>query len=169
MLETQDLVLRSGCEADWEMLYRNLWSQVEVFRYMFSRPSEDEESARKKTAAYAEMHRAVPTEFFVEEKSSGQVIGIAGVKALQPGKWTITDIALGLDFQGRGYGRQIVMALVKLAFELGAVEVAYECFRENDVSRHLAARCGFCFTHEDKAELPKNGQDVMMAHYIQRK
>lgn len=169
VLEAKDLILRQGAANDWQDLYRNLWSREEVFRYMFNKPSPDEEAGRKRTALYAQMHKEVKTEFFVCEKASGQAIGIAGIKELKPGIWTITDIAIGSDFHGKGYGKQIVTALLNLAFEQGADEVAYDCFTQNTVSKQLALACGFTYSHSEEAELLKNGEKVLLDYYtIQR-
>ena len=70
MIETKDLILKQGSADDWQDLYRNLWSRGEVFRYMFTKPSPTEEHAMKKTAAYAEMHKEVKTEFFVYDNAT---------------------------------------------------------------------------------------------------
>ena len=166
MIETKDLILRRGTADDWKMLYRNLWSHEKVFRHLFSRPSLSEEAGRERTDRYTQMHLEVKTEFFICEKASGQTIGIAGIKELQPGKWTITDIAIGPNFQGKGYGKQIVTALLKLAFELGATEVAYDCFTQNAASKQLALSCGFTYSHSEEAELMKNGKKVILDYFI---
>ena len=166
MLETADLILRPGTPDDGPALYANLWRHASVFQFLFSRPSPDEASGCQRTAAYAGMHREVPTEFFVCEKGTGQPIGIAGVKPLSPGHWTITDVAIGPDFQGRGYGTQIIRVLAELAFSLGAEDIAYECFAENEASKRLALRCGFRYDHSAPAELPKDGQPVTLEHYL---
>lgn len=166
MIETKDLILRQGSADDWRDLYRNLWSREEVFRYLFSKRSPDKEAGRKRTTAYAQMHKEVKTEFFVCEKASGQAIGIAGIKELKLGCWTITDIAIGPDFQSKGYGKQIVTALLKLAFELGATEVAYDCFTQNTASKQLALSCGFTYSHSEEAELMKNGEKVILDYFI---
>ena len=165
MIETKDLILRQGSADDWQDLYHNLWSREEVFRYMFNKPSADEETGRKRTALYAEMHIEVKTEFFVCEKMSGKAIGIAGVKELTPGHWTITDIAIGPDFHNKGYGKQILFALLKLAFEHGATEVTYDCFAQNTVSKQLALSCGFTYAYSAEAELMKNGEKVILDYY----
>ncbi len=164
-IEAKDLILRQGLADDWQDLYRNLWSREEVFRYMFSKPSPDEEAGRKRTTAYAQMHKEVKTEFFVCEKASGQAIGIAGIKELKPGCWTVTDIAIGPGFHGKGYGKQIVTALLNLAFEQGAAEVEYDCFTENAASKQLALSCGFIYSHSKEAELMKNGEKVILDYY----
>lgn len=165
MIETKDLFLREGTPDDWKDLYRNLWSREDVFRYMFNKPSPDEKAGRKRTNLYARMHKEVKTEFFVCEKASGQAIGIAGIKELKPGEWTITDIAIGPDFHGKGYGKQIITALLNLAFELGATEVAYDCFSQNEASKRLALSCGFTYTNSEEAELTKNGEKVILDYY----
>ena len=85
MLETTDLILRPGSPEDWEALYHNLWRHPSVFHYLFSKPCATPDAAQKKTAAYAEMHRDVPTEFFVIHKHTNQAIGIACIKELSPG------------------------------------------------------------------------------------
>lgn len=166
MIETKDLILRQGVADDWQDLYHNLWSRDEVFRYMFKNPCLTEEHAAARTGAYVVMHEEVKTEFFVCEKASGQAIGIAGIKELKPGKWTITDIAIGPDFQGKGCGKQIVNALLNLAFEMGAIEVAYNCFAQNTASKQLALSCGFTYSHSEEAELMKNGEKVVLDYYI---
>lgn len=169
MIETKDLILRQGTADDWQDLYRNLWSREEVFRYMFKAPCSSEEHAAARTAAYSVMHEEVKTEFFVCEKASGQAVGIAGIKELRPGKWTVTDVAIGPNFQGRGYGKQIVTALLNLAFELGATAVSYDCFTQNLASKQLALSCGFAYSHSEEAELMKDGEKVILDYFEVRK
>lgn len=169
MLYTSDLILRPGTPEDGPALFVNLWQHPSVFRYLFSRPSSDEAAGIQRTTAYAGMHKEVPTEFFVCEKATGQPFAIAGVKELSPSHWTITDVAIGPSFQGKGYGTQIIRALVELAFAHGAQDIAYECFAENEASHQFARRCGFLFDHYAPAELPKDGKQVILAHYILRK
>ncbi len=167
MIETKDLILHEGADNDWYDLYINLWSQPKVFLYMFAEPCVDEESAKKKTAAYTEMHKQIKTEFFVYDKRLGQAIGIAGIKELAPKQWTVTDIAIGSAFQGQGYGKQILTALITLAFDLcGAKQLAYDCFTKNVASKALARSCGFIYSHSEEAEHTKNGAVVLLDYYI---
>lgn len=77
---------------------------------------------------------------------------------MKPSVYTVTDIVLCPDFHGRGYGKQILNALFSFAFdELDAIELHYDCFRENEVSMRLALSCGFTYTHSEEAELTKDG------------
>lgn len=165
MLETRDLMLKSGDSSDWEDLYETFWSRAEVFAYLFQNPCQTPEAAERKTAAYAAMHREVPTEFFVYEKASQKAIGIAGLKRMAPGLFTVTDVAIGPDFWGRGYGTQILNALTKLAAVLDAERVLYHCFQQNTPSRCLALSCGFHYIKAEDAGLLKNGDPVQMDHF----
>lgn len=167
MIETKDLVLRQGSADDWQDLYRYLWSREEVFCFLFSKASPDEAAAKKRTAAYAQMHKEVKTEYFVYEKESGKAIGIAGIKELKPGCWTITDVAIGPDFQGKGYGKQIVSGLRDYAFlQMKAKKLSYSCFAGNVISGKLAKACGLEYAYSEEAELRKNGETVMLDYYI---
>lgn len=138
-----------------------------MFRYMFIKPSPTEEHAMKKTAAYAQMHKEVKTEFFVYHKVTKQAIGIAGLKEMQPGVYTVTDIALCPDYHGKGYGKQILTAFISLAFDaLDASELHYNCFKQNTASKRLALSCGFTYTHSQEAELMKDGKKVILDYYM---
>ena len=104
------------------------------------------------------------------DKATKQAIGIAGLKEMKPSVYTVTDIALCPDFHGKGYGNQILMAFISLAFdELGATELHYDCFKQNEVSKRLALSCGFTYTHSEEAELTKDGEKVILDYYEVRK
>lgn len=165
MQETKDLILKSGEPSDWASLYECFWSKAEAFTYLFQKPCPTPEAAQKKAAAYAAMHREVPTEFFVYEKGSGRAIGIAGLKVLSPDLYTITDIAMGPAFWHRGYGRQILLALTRLGFALGAEKILFNCFQENAASRNLALSCGYRYFKTEEAELKKNGETIWMDYF----
>lgn len=165
MIETNDLTLHSGSPEDWEELYEALWSRKEAFAYMFQKASPSPEHARKKTAAYAEMHREISTEYFIYLKKTGRAIGIAGLKAYTPTLYTVTDIVVGPDYWHLGYGRQVLLSLTHAAWTLGAERVLFNCFRENDASRRLALACSYHYVRTVKAELKKNGETVWMDYF----
>lgn len=143
------------------------WGGVPLYGHE-TKPTE--EHAIKKTAAYAQMHKEVKTEFFVYDKVTRQAVGIAGLKEMQPSVYTVTDIALCPDFHGKRYGKQILNAFLSLAFdELGATELHYDCFKQNEVSKGLALSRGFAYTHSEEAELTKNGEKVILDYYEVRK
>ncbi len=66
------------------------------------------------------------TLFFVYDKSIKQATGIAGIKEMSQGIFTVTDIAVSPDFQGKGNGKQIVITLVNSAFNQHNANVGTE-------------------------------------------
>lgn len=59
---------------------------------------------------------------FVYLKKTGEAIGFAGMRELERGIYEETGIALGPEFVRKGYGRQILTALLEEAGKLGAKE-----------------------------------------------
>ena len=151
MPETKDLILRKAVFEDWESLYRQVWSQPETARYMAwdLTASEEEAKARmERTLAFQASH---DFHWTVVEKKSGQAIGWAGMEEKAPGIWSETGVALGPDYTGKGYGRQILKAMTDLAREMGGKRFQGCTRRENLPSRKLQLRCGFVYTHSEEA------------------
>lgn len=164
-LETRDLILRKPVFEDWEAMYRNLWSREESARYMFwevTRSEEDAKARMKRTILF----QAFRPVWIVCEKASGQAIGFAGMEQIAPGVYEDTGIALGPDFIGRGYGRQLLNALVHHAFrQLGAVKFLCACDTENTRSRRMISGCGFSFSHIKELPHPKTGALCRLEYY----
>ena len=111
-METKDLIVRKAEFDDWKAMYRNVWSHPETARYMMWRVTETEEAAQERIRRTIEFQKAHDT-FFVYEKKSGQPIGFAGWEELAPHSFRETGIALGPEYVGRGYGKQIVNFLLE--------------------------------------------------------
>lgn len=166
MLETADLILDKGKLQDWRSLYDNLWSQKEVARYMLWRVKETEAQGKEMTAGYLDFQATDPTAYVVYEKSGGQAIGIAGMKEMEPGVFQDSGIAIGPSFAGRGYGKQILSALLHQAFdELGAKRFIYSCWAENIPSNKLALSCGLCFSHAEEAVDGRTNEGYTLNYY----
>ncbi|NBI11102.1 GTPase HflX [Colidextribacter sp. OB.20] len=141
-METRDLILDKARFEDWKDLYRNVWSRPETARYMLWTVTDSEEEARarmERTISWQSGHDV----WTVYEKSSGLAIGWAGLAELSPGVWQETGIALGPDFVGRGFGRQILGLLMELAQEWGGTEFRCSAWSENTASKALITSCGF--------------------------
>lgn len=143
MLETPDLILDKAKFSDWEGLYRNVWSRPESAKHMLWNLTTSEEDARiriQKTIEYQKSHES----YTIYEKSSGTPIGWAGITQTAPRVYEDTGICLGPDYVGRGFGKQIVRALLQYCKEsLGAAEFIYTTREENTVSVKLAQSLGF--------------------------
>ena len=106
---------------------------------------------------------------FVYLKKTGEAIGFAGMRELEPGIYEETGIALGPEFVKKGYGRQILTALLEEAGKLGAKEF-HACNRiGNAASRVLQLSCGFVFDSlsEEKTD-PRTGETYVLENHIYR-
>lgn len=143
MLETKDLIIDKAKFSDWEGMYRNVWSQPESARYMMWNISDSEEKAKIRIGKTIEWQKEHDT-YNVYEKVSGEPIGFAGVEKLGPEKYGETGICLGPKYTHKGYGRQILSALIKYCGErYGAKEFIYQTREENIPSVKLAESFGF--------------------------
>jgi RimJ/RimL family protein N-acetyltransferase len=166
VLETKDLIIKKAELSDWPDIYRNLWQHEESAKHMLWGVTKTEEDAKiriQKTIAHQEK---TPFSYFVYEKKDGQAIGFAGMMEIAPNVYEDTGIAIGPAFVRKGYGRQILMALVNLAFEeLGATKFVASCRSQNDASRQLQLACGFVYSHSEDRTDPRNGMPYVLEFY----
>lgn len=165
MLETKDLLLRKAVFGDWRDMYRNLWSHGESARHMLWSVTLTEEGAQariERTIAFQEKNHA----WLVIERKSGQAIGFAGMVQISEGVWEDTGIAIGPEFVGRGYGKQILTVLMDYAArELGACQFICSCRSENAASRGMILSCGLSYLHTENRIDPRNGQKYFLEFY----
>lgn len=156
-MEAADIILGKAKYEDWKSLYHNVWSRPEVAEYMAWKVTDNEEEAKermRRTITWQENHDT----WLVYGKDSGQAIGFAGIEELRPNIYQDTGIALGSEYVGRGYGKQILRLLMEYCFSLGGVEFYYSTRPGNSAAKALALSCGFIYRYaEQKTEL-RNGK-----------
>lgn len=164
-IETPRLFLGKAAPADTQALYDNLWSQEESARYMLWQPvgsMEEAQERMKRTIEFQKDHLA----YTVYEKASRQAIGFAGIVEIADKVYEDTGIAVGPQFVRRGYGKEILNALVKYCFdELGAVKMVCSCRSQNTASRNLQLSCGFRYSHSELRTDRRNGTDYTVEFY----
>ena len=158
MIETKDLILDKGKYEDWQAMYRNVWSRPESFRYMLPELSPSEAEAQDRMRRTMAFQAERETAYTVFLKSAGEAIGFGGIAPLGGEVWEETGICLGPDFWGRGFGWQILRALLDHAGELGAKEFVYSAWEENAASRALAAKAGFRQYAREEHTRPHDGR-----------
>ncbi len=164
LLETDSLILKKAEFEDWKAMYRNVWSRPETAKYMAWRVTTEEEDARarmQKTIKYQENHDT----YLVYEKKSGQAIGFAGVEEIRPHSFQDASIALGPEYVGRGYGKQILQLLVEYCRSLGGKEFYYSARANNEASKALALSCGFIYRYAEKKTDLRNGEPYELEVY----
>lgn len=167
MLETKDLVIKKAEQKDWRDMYYNLWSHSESARYMLWNVTTSEEAAQtrmERTIAFQATHEY---QWNVYEKKSGQAIGFAGLEQLEEQVYGETGIAVGPAFMRKGYGKQILNALVEFARdELGARRFVTSCRSGNEASKGLILSCGFFYSHSEEKVDARNGEGYTLEYYF---
>jgi len=167
MLETKDLIIKQAEQKDWKDMYYNLWRHAESAKYMLWKVTTSEEEAQErmaKTIAFEETH---PYAWLVYEKASGQAIGFAGMTEIEQGVYEDIGIALGPDFVGKGYGKQIVNAMVDFAKnKLGAKKMVLSYRSQNIASEKLQEACGFIYSHSEDREDPRTGESYVLKYMV---
>ncbi len=165
IMETNDIILGKAKFEDWAAMYRNVWSREETARYMVWRLSESEEDAKIRILKSIE-HQKNHDTYLVYSKKSGEAIGFAGVEKTAPHSYRETGIALGPEYTGRGYGKQVLRLLLENCASLGGKEFWYSCRSENSVAKGLALSMGFEYKHSEKRTDPRNGEIYRLEFYI---
>lgn len=162
MLETKDLIIKQAEQKDWKDMYYNLWRHSESAKYMLWDVTTSEEDAQlrmEKTIAY---EKTLPYAWLVYEKASGQAIGFAGMIEIEPGIFEDTGVALGPDFVGKGYGKQIVRAMENyVKNDLGAKKMVLSARSQNIASKKVQEACGFVYSHSEEKVDPRTGESYV--------
>ena len=73
----------------------------------------------------------------------------------------ITRIAIGPNFVGKGYGKQILNALCEEARKQGTKEFHYSYRERNLASKRLQDACGFKFDYKSEEKIdPRTGESI---------
>ncbi len=126
-INTPRLLLAKGRPGDWRDLYENVWSHPETARYMYWSVTEDPADAPARM-----------------QRTSGQAIGFANLEQVDAQTCEEGGIALGPRFVGKGYGTEILQALLDRARLIyGAKRFRCSAREQNAASRRLIESFGF--------------------------
>lgn len=165
MIETKDLYLDKAKFSDWEAMYCNVWSRPESAKYMFWNATTSEADARLRMQRTIEFQKNHDT-YLVYEKASGQAIGWAGVEQAGPRVCQEAGICLGPAFVRRGYGTQILQALLDHSREVYGAE-EFRCFSraDNEATRALVQKLGFRLVSARWEASCRDGSPVQILTY----
>lgn len=165
MIETKDLILDKAKFTDWVGMYHNVWSHPESARYMLWNVTTSEDEARiriQKTIEFQKIHDT----YVVYEKASGMPIGFAGVEELEPHIYGETGICLGPGYVRKGFGKQILQALIQYCKNnFGATEFIYSTREKNEASKRLAVSQGFSIIASEPKIDRRDGQPYNLIKY----
>ena len=144
-LATPRLRLRKGREDDLDAIWRNVWSDAGLARTMLWEPTPTREAAEARMARTL-AYQAAYAAYFVCLRDTDEPIGFAGVFEKAPGVWSESGICIAAAHQGKGYGKELLAALVETVFgTLGGETFLYECFRDNMRSAALCRALHFVY------------------------
>ena len=151
------IVLRKARPGDAASMLENVWGDEHVYRWMLYPPTATEAEAQERcerSIRFQQDHYA----WFVALKDTDQAIGLCAIRENGPGHYEEAGICIGEKHQGKGYGKEIVSLLLDLAFrKLGAADVRYGYFQDNERSRKLAEYFGFVYDHTEEMVRPWDG------------
>lgn len=162
----QRIVLRKARESDLEAIYARVWSDQEVLRLMFLRPSSDLNEAKERLQRTIAYQQGKPV-YFAALRENDEVIGLGGMMEEAPGIYSEAGLAIGRDMQGKGYGAEMLGLLLDAAFSAYEASVfAYYCMRENERSRRLALHFGFRYDSEKEETRSYDGRVFTIERYL---
>ncbi len=168
MIETKDLIIDKAKQSDWKDMYYNVWRHPETAKYMMWSVTKSESDAEERMRRTIEFQKTHDT-YLVYEKSSGRAIGFAGVEQESDGVFTETGICLGVDYVGKGYGKQIVGALIEyVKSHFGARELVYSSREENKASIALAHSMGFEYVSSEIRKDDRDNTSYNMLRFIKK-
>ena len=165
-IETRTLVLRKARDTDLETIWKNVWSDEKLAEKMLWQPTRTLEEARERMLR-TKQYQSVYDAFFVCLKENDEPIGFAGIREDSPGEFEETGICICAREQGKGFGREVLEALIDLAFETHKGQVFYySCFRGNAPSEALCRSCGFVYKDSDVRRRAYDGYEYLCDRYV---
>ena len=164
-IETEHLLLRKAKDDDLQSIWHNVWSDVELARTMLWRPTETYEEALERL----EKTKKIQTEsyaYFVCLRDTDEPIGFGGIRETEPYMFEETGLCIARTYQKRGYGTEMLTALVDLAFrQLGGRCFRYGCFHDNIASAELCRKCGFVYAFSATGTRKWDGYEYLCDFY----
>ncbi len=172
ILESKRCIVREGTEEDVAQIL-DVYRDIEKFS--MTRPFATIEEGQKYMRDYRKIvYRLYEYGLWViEGKGSGRIIGVAGLEnqIFQEKEYLALGYVIGEKWRGQGYAKEVCRAILDYGREeLGMEEL--HCFvePENEASRHLVEKLGFC---REGSVIQKEGENgglqKILEHYIWRK
>lgn len=164
-LETQNLRLRKARITDMEKIWHNVWEDETIAATMLWKPTKTLEEAQDRIAKTIDYQSKLAT-YFICLKDTDEPIGMAGIRKEAPGVYEECGIGIATAHQGKGYGKEVTKALIKLAFDVfDGREFVYAAFSDNYKSKRVAESLGFTYTHSMKEVRAWDGYEYVADYF----
>ncbi len=162
VLETPRLILRSFTLDDVDAMYQ-LMTVPDVIRYVGNKPAQ----SKQDVLDYLQQHPLRDYQvygygrFACVWKETGQVIGFSGIKYLEE----ISETELGYrflpQFWRKGLATEAGQAVIEFAQGLGLKSLVAVIHPQNEGSKLVATKLGFCLEWKTELSLLEN-QDLLL-------
>lgn len=157
-LEGEHIRLRKAKETDYLSMWKNVWGDEAVYRWMLFQPTLTEAEAIdrcRRSINYQKENFA----WFVALKDTDEAVGLCAIREYEPSRFEEAGIGIAAKCQGKGYGKEIVALLLDLVFmKLGARDCQYGYFSDNAKSKKVAESFGFHYDHSYDLTRPWDGE-----------
>lgn len=161
-IEGLNLILRKACFEDYKTMYKSIWSNEKIYKWMFFEPTFDEASAIqriKRTIEFQKTHYA----YYIALKQTNEVIGFCGVNEIEPFRYEETGICISESYQNKGYGKEVLKLLLDLVFdELNGEYFKYCYIHNNSKSKHLALSFNFKYEGQELTIRPWDKKEMIV-------
>lgn len=139
----KDIILRKATNKDLDSIYKNVWSDKELFEYMNYSPTISIEEAKIRLEKSIEFQKHNYA-YFICLKENDSAIGFCGIKKINDIQIEETGICIAKKYQKKGYGKQVLKLLLNLSFvNLKAKEFLYFVNENNIASQKLCLSFAF--------------------------
>lgn len=163
------IILRAAKIKDYSSMLKNVWGDIDVYKWMLYTPTLNEEDAIKRnerSMQFQKNHYA----YYIALKESDIAIGLCGIREYEEGRFEETGICIGKEYQGMGIGKEVVSLLLDLSFnKLMAKDFLYGYFNDNMKSMKLAKSFGFTYDHEIELIRPWDNEKKRISICILKK
>jgi len=99
---------------------------------------------------------------YIAMKEDGRLIGYAGMWLGFDGEAHVTNVAVHPDERRKGYGEEMMWALMQRAADCGMVWMSLECRRSNTAAQDMYHKIGFIDVGYRKRYYPDNSEDALV-------
>lgn len=144
-IENKNIVLRKATLDDLNDLYKNIWSDEDMAKYMLWQVSSDISSAEDRlirTINYQKDNLG----YVVSLKETNEVIGITGINEYEKNRYMEKGICVAKQHRRKGYAKEILDMLLYISFDIyKGKDFLYSCVEYNDISKKLCNKYNFIY------------------------
>ena len=132
-IENKNIILRKATLDDLNDLYKNIWSDEDMAKYMLWQVSSDISSAKDRlirTINYQKDNLG----YVVSVKETNEVIGITGINEYEKNRYMEKGICVAKQHRRKGYAKEILDMLLYISFDIyKGKDFLYSCVEYNDI------------------------------------